>query len=79
MLTPPVLHTECSTISVRIEELNDLGNGGVGLVHGSLEFAVGLEFGVGSAAEQVVGQWTAQTLMEEDEDDRDLVPLSARR
>ena len=57
---------------MRIEELNDLGNGGVGLVHGSLEFAVGLEFGVGSAAEQVVGQWTAQTLMEEDEDDRDL-------
>lgn len=59
----------------RFQELNDLSDGDVRLVHGRFEFAVGQEVGVGATAEEVVGQGSAQALVEEHEHECDLCSL----
>ena len=51
-------------------------DGLVGLVIGSFEFAVRLVLGIRLVMEATVGEWTAEALVEEQEEERDLHALS---
>ena len=61
------------------EEIDDLLNSFIGAVVGGFELAGRLVMRVGAVVEAAVGEWAAESFVEEQEEQRNLNPLRVQR
>jgi len=75
MLTLRIVDRRSSTISRRFQDLNELADRVVCLVHRRFELTVGLEVGFGTVMKEAVGKRSAYALVEEHEQQSELHSL----